>query len=161
MAAMEKVDTSDIPSTGQPGFHHIAIEAGAGFAAPIGNTKKTQTFGLQHQTRRWLEFQSQFGVLLEYEFNRTGIPKTVLAASRGARGQRASVGAVGLDPIYYYKTTGAWGGYVTGGGGFYRKLTSFTAAGAIRQYWLRLLRLLLSRVRERRRWAISRATRAA
>ena len=31
-----------------------------------------------------------------------------------------------LDPVYYYKTTGAWGGYVTGGGGFYRKLTSFT-----------------------------------
>jgi hypothetical protein len=31
-----------------------------------------------------------------------------------------------LDPIVYLKTGGHFGGYVTGGGGFYRKLTSFT-----------------------------------
>ena len=60
------------PKYGQPGFHHIAIEAGAGFAAPLGNTKNTQTFGYNIKLGGGWNFNHRFGVLLEYEFNRTG-----------------------------------------------------------------------------------------
>jgi hypothetical protein len=118
------------PQNGEPGFHHLAIEAGAGFDAPLGNTKNAQTFGYNVKLGGGWNFDQHFGVLLEYEFNRTGIPDNVLASV----GAQAGVGVNGsvhiwgfsLDPVYYYKTTGAWGGYVTGGGGFYRKLTTFS-----------------------------------
>jgi hypothetical protein len=118
------------PKYGQPGFHHLAIEAGAGFDAPLGNTKNAQTFGYNIKLGGGWNFNHKFGTLLEYEFNRTGIPNSVLASV----GAQAGVGVNGsvhlwgftLDPVYYYKTTGAWGGYVTGGGGFYRKLTTFS-----------------------------------
>jgi hypothetical protein len=88
------------PRYGQPGFHHLAIEAGAGFDSPIGNTKSSQTTGYNVKFGGGWNFNHRIGVLAEYEFNRTGIP--------------------------YYKTSGSWGGYVTGGGGFYRKLTTFS-----------------------------------
>lgn len=113
------------PKYGEPGFHHYAIEAGAGFDAPIGNTKGTQTTGYNVKLGGGWNFSRRFGVLLEYEFNRLGIPSSVLAASGAPQGN-AHLWGLTLDPVYYYKTTGAWGGYVTGGGGFYRKLTSFT-----------------------------------
>jgi Outer membrane protein beta-barrel domain len=116
--------------SGEPGFHHIAIEAGAGFDAPLGNTKAAQTFGWNIKLGGGWNFNQHLGVLLEYEFNRTGIPDNVLATVA----QQAGVGVNGnvhvwgftLDPIYYYKTTGSWGGYITGGGGFYRKVTTFS-----------------------------------
>jgi hypothetical protein len=118
------------PKYGEPGFHHIAIEAGAGFDAPVGNTKSAQTFGYNIKLGGGWNFNRHFGTLLEYEFNRTGIPQSVLASV----GAQAGVGVNGnvhiwgftLDPVYYYKTTGSWGGYVTGGGGFYRKVTTFS-----------------------------------
>lgn len=118
------------PKYGQSGFHHIAIEAGAGFDAPLGNTKNAQTFGYNIKLGGGWNFNHHFGTLLEYEFNRTGIPNSVLASV----GAQAGVGVNGdvhiwgftLDPVYYYKTTGSWGGYVTGGGGFYRKVTTFS-----------------------------------
>ena len=115
---------------GEPGFHHLAIEAGAGFDAPVGNTKKAETWGYNVKLGGGWNFNPRFGMLLEYEFNRTGIPDNVLqsVAAQNGVGVNGSVHVWGftLDPIYYYKTTGAWGGYVTGGGGFYRKLTTFS-----------------------------------
>jgi hypothetical protein len=119
------------PKYGQQGFHHIAIEAGAGFDAPLGNTKNTQTTGYNIKLGGGWNFNRRFGALLEYEFNRTGIPNSVLAAVAAQAGISNLNGNVHLwgftlDPVYYYKTTGAWGGYVTGGGGFYRKVTTFS-----------------------------------
>lgn len=115
------------PSYGQSSFHHIAIEAGAGFDAPLGNTKNAQTFGYNIKLGGGWNFNQHLGVLLEYEFNRTGIPNNVLAAVGAPQGNVHLWGFT-LDPVYYYKTGGAWGGYVTGGGGFYRKLTTFSQA---------------------------------
>lgn len=113
------------PSYGQSSFHHIAIEAGAGFDAPLGNTKNAQTFGYNIKLGGGWNFNRHFGALLEYEFNRTGIPNNVLSAVGAPQGN-VHLWGITLDPVYYYKTGGAWGGYVTGGGGFYRKLTTFS-----------------------------------
>ncbi|HEV3149477.1 MAG TPA: hypothetical protein VGY94_00905 [Acidobacteriaceae bacterium] len=113
------------PRYGQPGFHHLAIEAGAGFDAPVGNTKNAQTFGYNIKLGGGWNFNHRFGTLLEYEFNRTGIPNNVLGAV-GAPEGNVHMWGITLDPVFYYKTGGAWGGYVTGGGGFYRKLTTFS-----------------------------------
>lgn len=118
------------PKYGESRLQHLAIEAGAGFDAPVGNSKNTQTFGYNVSFGGGWNFNKQIGVLLEYEFNRTGIPNSVLAANQAPDGTipdgNVHVWGFSLDPIVYFKNTGAWGGYVTGGGGFYRKLTSFT-----------------------------------
>jgi hypothetical protein len=113
------------PRYGQPGFHHLAIEAGAGFDSPVGNAKSAQTFGYNVKLGGGWNFNQHFGAVLEYEFNRTGIPNNVLAAVGAPQGD-VHLWGITLDPVYYYKTTGSWGGYVTGGGGFYRKLTTFS-----------------------------------
>jgi len=112
-------------------FHHIAIEAGAGFDAPLGSTGRAQGWGYNIKLGGGWNFNKKFGVLLEYEFNRTGVPDNVLAAVAAEQDINDLNGSVhiwgfSLDPIFYYKTTGSWGGYVTGGAGFYRKLTNFS-----------------------------------
>src|ERR1700728_3927646 len=66
----------------QTGFHHWAAEGGFGFASPIGNTKNTQTTGYNIKLGGGWNFNHRFGALLEYEFNRTGIPNSVLAAEQ-------------------------------------------------------------------------------
>jgi hypothetical protein len=117
------------PKYGEPSFHRLAIEAGAGFNAPLANTGKVQTYGWNVTLGGGWNFNKHFGLLAEYNFNRAGIPNSVLAA-QGAPQGNVHIWSFTLDPIYYYKTGGNWGGYVTGGGGFYRKLTSFTATVA-------------------------------
>jgi hypothetical protein len=121
------------PKYGQQGFHHIAVEAGAGFGVSLANTGKTQTSGYNIKLGGGWNFNRYFGVLLEYEFNRNGIPDSVLRAV-GAPDGHVHLWGFGLDPIVYYKTTGSWGGYVTGGAGFTRKVTSFTATVFTGQY---------------------------
>jgi hypothetical protein len=122
------------PRYGQPGFHHIAVEAGAGFGVSLANTGKTQTNGYNIKLGGGWNFNRNFGVLLEYEFNRNGIPQSVLSAV-GAPDGHVHLWGFGLDPIVYYKTTGKVGGYVTGGAGFTRKVTSFTATVPTGQYY--------------------------
>lgn len=113
------------PKYGESRLSHLAIEAGAGFDAPVGNSSRTETFGANFKLGGGWNFNRTFGVLLEYEFNRTGIPNSILAAA-GAPNGNVHIWGLTLDPIVYLKNNGGWGSYVTGGGGFYRKLTSFT-----------------------------------
>ena len=122
------------PKYGEPAFHHIAIEAGAGFGAPLANTSKTQTFGYNFKLGGGWNFSRRFGVLVEYEFNHNGIPENVLRAV-GAPDGHVHLWGFGVDPIVYYKTSGRWGGYVTGGAGFTRKSTAFTATVFTGQYY--------------------------
>jgi hypothetical protein len=113
------------PEYGQSLFHHLAIEAGADFDAPIGTTSDRQTFGYNIKLGGGWNFNRRFGTLIEYEFNRSGIPNSVLSAA-GAPDGNVHIWGFTLDPIYYLKNNGGWGGYITGGYGFYRRLTSFT-----------------------------------
>src|SRR3984885_9618603 len=84
---------------------HLAVELGAGFNVPAGNTGTWQSVG--------------------YSINHSNIPQGTLT-NIGEPNGNVHVWSLTLDPIVYYKTSGHIGGYVTGGGGFYRKLTSFT-----------------------------------
>jgi hypothetical protein len=118
------------PQYGESKFQHLAILAGAGFDAPVGNTKSAQTYGYNIRLGGGWNFSKRFGLLVEYEFNRTGIPDSVLTANATSNGTipdgHVHLWGFTLDPIVYLKNSGGWGAYVTGGGGFYRKVTSFT-----------------------------------
>jgi hypothetical protein len=104
---------------------HLAIELGAGFNAPAGNTTTWQLVGYSINLGGGWMFNDRIGVLAEYGFNHANIPQNTLTNIGEPQGN-VHVWSLTLDPIVYYKTSGHIGGYVTGGGGFYRKLTSFT-----------------------------------
>jgi hypothetical protein len=104
---------------------HLAIEAGAGFNVPAGNTGTWQLVGYSINLGGGWMFNDRIGVLAEYGFNHANIPQNTLTNIGEPQGN-VHVWSLTLDPIVYYKTSGHLGGYVTGGGGFYRKLTSFT-----------------------------------
>jgi hypothetical protein len=104
---------------------HLAIEAGAGFNVASGNTSTWQAVGYTINLGGGWMFNDRIGVLAEYGFNHANIPQNTLT-NIGEPNGNVHVWSLTLDPIIYYKTSGRIGGYVTGGGGFYRKLTSFT-----------------------------------
>lgn len=116
-------------------WSHLAFEAGAGFTAPIGNDTEplgdgdtagwdgwgyNVTFGGGWNFSKWL------GALIEYQFNRNVIPQPTLNAL-GAPSGNINTWSLTLDPIIYLPVTRSMGAYVTGGGGFYRKVTNFSA----------------------------------
>jgi hypothetical protein len=104
---------------------HLAIEGGAGFNVPAGPTGTWQNVGYSINLGGGWMFNDRIGVLAEYNFNAANIPQNTLT-NIGEPNGNVHVWGLTLDPIIYYKTSGHIGGYVTGGGGFYRKLTSFT-----------------------------------
>lgn len=128
---------------------HIAFEGGFGFSVPVGSdTTWSQTaindgylsppegVGYALTVGGGWNFTKKFGTLLEYQFLRQGIPGNYLNAlsTADAGGSSSSTGLGGnintwsftIDPVFYLPFSHKSGAYVTGGGGFYRKVTNFT-----------------------------------
>lgn len=129
-------------------WSHIAFNGGAGFTIPIGNTTNfnkadataaangngplspSQGFGYNVDLGLGWNFSKKFGALINYEFNRDSIPNDytdILGGGSGSGlGGNINTWSLSLDPIYYLPMSHKSGAYVTGGGGFYRKVTNFT-----------------------------------
>ena len=116
------------PGYGGDRWSHIAIEAGGGFTAPIGNDVRDgyDTWGYNITAGAGWNFTKRIGALLEYQFNRNKIPGATLAAI-GAPEGNINTWSLTIDPIVYLPVSKSLGAYVTGGGGFYRKVTNFSA----------------------------------
>jgi len=95
---------------------HLALELGAGFNVPSGNTTTWQAVGYSINLGGGWMFNNRIGVLAEYTFNRANIPTNTLT-NIGEPDGNVHVWSLGLEPIIYYKTGGHLGGYVIGGGG--------------------------------------------
>ena len=113
----------------QPGYRshwdRVAVEAGGGFTAPLGNSSNDLTYGWNFRGGLGWDFTKRLALLGEYEFDRNKIPAAILEQV-GVPGGNVHTWSLTLDPEWKYKTGGSWGGYVIGGGGFSRQLTSFT-----------------------------------
>jgi len=116
-------------------WSHLAFEFGVGPTAPIGNDVSGgkpvglsgyDTWGYNVTAGGGWNFTKHIGAMLEYQFNRNKIPGATLAAL-GAPGGNINTWSLTIDPIVYLPMTHTVGAYVTGGGGFYRKVTNFTA----------------------------------
>ena len=130
---------------------HIAFEGGFGFSVPIGNDTSfsqaalnagdlspSEGLGYGITLGGGWNFTKKFGALLEYQFLRQGMSNDYLNALNVAEGTGSSssggtsIGgnintwSLTIDPIYYLPISHKSGVYVTGGGGFYRKVTNFT-----------------------------------
>jgi len=119
--------------TYQSRWSRVAIEAGAGFTAPVGNTAHGwETYGYNIKAGAGWNFTKRLGILLEYQWNRDKIPGSTLTALAIANdlttplGGNVNTWSFTLDPIFYLPVNHRTGAYFTGGGGFYRKVTNFT-----------------------------------
>jgi hypothetical protein len=106
-------------------FHSLAFEAGGGFNAPAGSSSNYITWGGNFTAGGGLHFNKRFALLAEYQFIDDKLPGVIIAET-GATGGNTHLWSLTLDPVVdlFPKSTNSV--YVTGGGGFYRKVTNFT-----------------------------------
>lgn len=115
-------------------WSHLAFEAGVGPTAPIGNDVKdgADTWGYNFTFGAGWNFTKRIGTMLEYQFDKQKIPGSTLTQIAEANSTGVPIGgnintwSLTIDPIIYQPFTKSYGGYITGGGGFYRKVTNFT-----------------------------------
>ena len=124
-------------------WNKIALEFGGGFNAPIGNDTSTKhggpfiTWGGNFTVGGGLHFNKYLSLLAEYQFMDNKLPGSMIAETEIAQGGHAHIWSLTLDPVVdlFPKRTNSV--YVTGGGGFYRKVTSFTVPEDVEvcDYW--------------------------
>jgi hypothetical protein len=107
----------------------LALEFGGGIDTAVGPTRHYQERGWNFTMGGGYNFNRQFGVLLEYGFHHAMIPPLLVQSAYEGFAQPPIVGAIRLwsftaEPVFHYFSTEHFGGYVIGGGGFYRKLTA-------------------------------------
>ncbi|HUA99414.1 MAG TPA: hypothetical protein VMA34_13880 [Terracidiphilus sp.] len=129
MAALPAAPTPSGSAAGAAGggiFHnavsHLALEFGGGFNAPESSSV---TYGANFTLGAGVNFNPHITGLIEYQFIDDKLPGALIAET-GATGGHAHIWSFTLDPVIdaFPKATNDF--YVTGGGGFYRKVTSFT-----------------------------------
>lgn len=126
-------------------WSHIAVDLGAGFTAPIGNDTSynpstlttayspSEGWGYNFNAGGGWNFSKRLGVLLEYQFNRENMAGDYLNAFQNANGLQGSglggnvnTWSFTLDPVFYLPYNQGSGFFLTGGGGFYRKVSNYT-----------------------------------
>ncbi len=105
-------------------LHNLAFEVGGGANAPAGD-KSYITWGGQFTVGGGVNFSKHLAALVEYQFLDDKIPGKIIAEA-GAQGGHAHIWSFTVDPVVDLFPKSANDVYVTGGGGFYRKVTSFT-----------------------------------
>lgn len=113
------------------GWHDkMALEFGGGFTAPTDESSRYIGWGGNVTAGAGLRF-SKFGALMvEYQFIGTKLPNYIVAET-GASGGNAHIWSLTLDPVINLIPKGNNNVYITGGGGFYRKVTNFTDPQAV------------------------------
>jgi hypothetical protein len=102
----------------------LTFEAGGGFNAPAGD-KSYITWGGQVTLGGGVNFSRHVALLAEYQFIGDKLPGKIIAEA-GAQGGHVHLWSLTLDPVISLFPKSNNDVYVTGGYGFYRKVTSFT-----------------------------------
>jgi opacity protein-like surface antigen len=100
----------------------FAFEAGGGFNAPRSNSV---TYGGNFTVGGGLNLNKRLAVLAEFQFIDDKLPGSLIAEA-DAQGGHAHIWSLTLDPVLDLFPKAKNDVYVTGGGGFYRKVSSFT-----------------------------------
>lgn len=106
---------------------NFTFEASGGFNAPAGD-KAYITWGGQFTVGGGLNLSKRLAVLAEYQFMDDKLPGHIIAEA-GSQGGHVHMWSLTLDPVLDLFPKATNDVYITGGGGFYRKVTSFTDIG--------------------------------
>jgi hypothetical protein len=104
---------------------HLAFEAGGGANGPVGDSSNDITWGGNLTVGAGYKFTPHLSALIEYQFLDNKLPGRLIGET-GADGGYAHIWGFGIAPVidlFPKKTNDV---YITGGGGFYRKVTNFT-----------------------------------
>ena len=105
-------------------IHRLTFEASGGFNAPAGD-KAYITWGGQFTAGGGVNFSRRIALLAEYQYIDDKLPGKIIAEA-GAQGGHVHLWSLTLDPVVSLFPKSNNDVYVTGGYGFYRKVTSFT-----------------------------------
>ena len=106
-------------------FQSLAFEAGGGASGPVGSSGNYITWGGNFTGGGGLHFSKRFSLLAEYQFIDDKLPGALIAET-GASGGDAHIWSLTLAPVIDLFPKHDNSVYITGGGGFYRKVTNFT-----------------------------------
>lgn len=106
-------------------LHRLELRGGGGWSAPVGGTGGIMNQGWNVGGGIGLRFTQRFGLMLDGQFQQSAIGNNVRSYELFPHGDyRLWVGT--LDPVFTYWQRGSYSGYVTGGGGYSRILTTFS-----------------------------------
>lgn len=112
-------------SSGHGLASRLAFEAGGGASGPTSDSSSYITWGGNFTVGAGYRFSSRLSLLAEYQFIDDKLPGALIAET-GANGGHAHIWSFTLAPVIDLAPKRTNDLYVTGGGGFYRKVTSFT-----------------------------------
>jgi hypothetical protein len=104
---------------------NFALEFGGGFNAPHPDSTPYITWGGHFNVGAGYNFSPRLALLAEYQFIDDKLPGNLIAET-GANGGNAHIWSLTLQPVVSLFPKSANDLYLTGGGGFYRKVTNFT-----------------------------------
>ncbi|HEY0263258.1 MAG TPA: hypothetical protein VGC07_01925 [Granulicella sp.] len=129
------------------GSNKYAFSVGGGFTLPTGGTHNYFSTSWDFQAGVGRNFNKNVGVMLDFNWANFGIQTPILNNQLGLYnnlpcdptlgdcspltqlGGYGHVWSFAIDPIYNFAQTDRTGAYVTGGVGFYHKITTFTTPG--------------------------------
>ncbi len=103
----------------------LTWEAGGGFNGPTSDSSPYITWGGNFTVGGGLRINPYLKALIEYQFIDDKLPGALIAET-GANGGNAHIWSFTIDPVLDLMPKKSNGVYITGGGGFYRKVTNFT-----------------------------------
>jgi hypothetical protein len=109
---------------------HLAIEAGGGFNAPTSDSSSYITWGDNVTIGAGYRITPHVSLLSEYQFIDDKLLGRIISDT-GANGGNAHIWSFTLAPVIDLFPRRRNDLYVTGGGGFYRKVTNFTDPVAV------------------------------
>jgi opacity protein-like surface antigen len=106
-------------------FSRFSFEIGGGGNAPVGDSSQYITWGGQFIMGAGYRFNPTFSTLVEFQSLYNKLPGAIIAQT-GAEGGHAVIWSFTLAPVIDLTPRHRTNLYLTGGGGFYRKITNFT-----------------------------------
>ena len=106
-------------------FSHFTFEAGGGANGPTSDSSRYITWGGNFTFGAGVRINPWLSTLVEYQFIDDKLPGRLIAEA-GSDGGHAHIWSLTLAPVVDLFPKSSYDLYITGGGGFYRKVTSFT-----------------------------------
>jgi opacity protein-like surface antigen len=105
-------------------YSRMTFEVGGGFNSPAPDSPDI-TWGGNFTAGAGYRFNHFLSTLIEYQFISNKLPGTLIAQA-GSTGGNAHIWSFTAAPVVDLTPKGRFDVFVTGGGGFYRKVTNFT-----------------------------------